>query len=60
MRASSAVRIAVITAAMASAAAAVPATAHADEASFLDRVHGAAIPLTNNRVFRDACVGRVL
>jgi Protein of unknown function (DUF732) len=54
-----AIDIAVIAAVLASAAVAIPATAHADEASFLDRVHAAGIPLTDEKALtlgRAACI----
>jgi hypothetical protein len=59
MRARSAVRNAVIASVVASAAVAIPATAHADESSFLDRVHAAEIPLTDDKALilgRAACI----
>jgi hypothetical protein len=59
MRAFTAIRIAVITAALAFVAAAFPATARADETGFLDRVHAADIPLTDDKALtlgHAACV----
>jgi hypothetical protein len=58
MRTISAIRIAVLTGALASAVA-VPAPAHADDAGFLNRVHAAGIPLTDDKALtlgRAACV----
>ena len=60
MRAVSAIRIVVTAAAaLASAVAAVPVPAHADEGSFLERVHAAEIPLTDDNALtlgRAACI----
>jgi hypothetical protein len=55
----STVRIALIALAMAAVAAALPATAHADEGSYLDRVHAAGIPVTDDKALtlgRAACI----
>lgn len=49
MGATSAVRVIVIGAILACAAVAVAATARADEASFLNRVHAAGMPLTDDK-----------
>jgi hypothetical protein len=51
-------RIAVIVVMLASAVA-VPATAHADDTGFLERVHAAGIPLTDDKALtlgRAACI----
>ncbi|MFY9918136.1 MAG: DUF732 domain-containing protein [Mycobacterium sp.] len=52
------IRIGLIAAVLAVAAVVVPATARADEAGFLDRVHAAAMPLTDQKALtlgRAAC-----
>lgn len=58
MGAIGAIRIAVIAAVLASVGAFVPATAHADERGFLDRVHAAGMTLTDDKALtlgRAAC-----
>ena len=52
------IRIAVFAAALVACGVAVPATAHADEPGFLERVHAAAMPLTDDKALtlgRAAC-----
>jgi hypothetical protein len=59
MRATTAVQVGAIAAVLGSVAAALPATARADEAGFLDQVHAAEIPLTDDKALtlgRAACI----
>jgi Protein of unknown function (DUF732) len=59
LRATNAIRGGVIAAVLASVAVVLPATARADEAGFLDRVHAAQIPLTDDKALklgRAACI----